>query len=67
VDNVTPGEENNRPTLEGRKSLDSYPLILRMDNSNHTETEAIPSIDTDTPILRLRGGERRTDCRRDGG
>jgi hypothetical protein len=44
------------PTLEASKSVDSYPLILRTDNSNHTENKAIPSIDTTTPMLRLRGG-----------
>jgi hypothetical protein len=53
ADNITPGEEKNRAKLE--KSVDSDPLNL------HT---TIPSTDTDTP---LRGGERRTDCRRDGG
>jgi hypothetical protein len=47
----TPGEENI--TAE---SVDSYPLNLRTEITNCTENEAIPSTDTDIPILRLRGG-----------
>jgi hypothetical protein len=42
-------------TLEGSKLVNLDP-ILRTDNPNYTENEAIPSIDTDTAILRLRGG-----------
>jgi hypothetical protein len=37
------------PALEGSKSVDLYPLILRRDNSNFSENES-------HTILRLRGG-----------
>jgi hypothetical protein len=52
----TPGEESIR-TKHNLKLVDSDPpLNLRTEIANCTENEAIPTTDTDTPVLRLRGG-----------